>query len=95
MIEKDGYLPPREVVFKEIIEKCGKYWTSNFSNPKYLNEKLTRLAHIKNEGADVMFALAMFHPIVRNEIIRNLSPEAQDFVKYYNTVNENQESNSK
>ncbi len=94
MIEKDGYLPPREVVFNEIIRVCGNYWAANFKDPKYLNEKLTRLAHIKNEGADVMFALAMFHPILRNEIIRGLSPEAKDFVKYYDNVNENKKSNS-
>lgn len=95
-IEKDGYLPPRDVVFNEIIKKCGLVWLDQFkdSDPRYLMEKLERLAYIKNEGADVMFALAMFHPILRAHVIHNLSDEAKDFINYYNKVNEDEGSYS-
>jgi hypothetical protein len=94
--EKDGYLPPRDVIFKEIITKCRHYWTSklNDKNQDYILEKLIFIKLLKNEGADVMFALAQFHPILRIQIIGALSDEAKDFVKYYEQVNENKGCNT-
>ncbi len=92
-IEKDGYLPPRDVIFKEIIGTCAKMWVSMTpaeEQKDYRMEKLCFLANIRNEGADVMFALAQFHILLRNEIIRTLSDEAKDFINYYEQVNENQ-----
>ena len=96
-IEKDGYLPPRDVVFNEIITKCRHFWTNqlNSENQDYTLEKLVFIKRLKNEGADVMFALAQFHPILRADIVRGLSNEAKDFINYYIKVNENQESDSK
>jgi hypothetical protein len=61
---------------------------------EYRMEKLSFIAHLKNEGADVMFALAQFHIILRNAIISTLSDEAKDFINYYEQVNENQRSDS-
>lgn len=96
-IEKDGYLPPRDVIFNEIIEKCAKMWvfmTPTKEQEEYRLEKLSFIARLKNEGADVMFALAQFHMVLRSQIIRTLSDEAQDFINYYEKVNENQRSDS-
>jgi hypothetical protein len=95
-IEKDGYLPPRDVVFKEIITKCRHYWTTQFNseNQDYILEKLVFIKRLKNEGADVMFALAQFHPILRADVIRGLSDEAKDFINYYDQVNENKKSST-
>lgn len=96
-IEKDEYLPPRDVIFDEIVGTCAKMWVSMTPEEEqkdYRMEKLCFLANIRNEGADCMFALSQFHPILRHETIRSLSPEAQDFVKYYNQVNENKRSDS-
>jgi len=96
MMMKDGYIPPRDKVFDEIIEKCRLIWLSNFTDSaqEYVDEKLDRLNAIKNEGADVMFALQMFHPVLRFAVIRNFSAEARDYVKYYEQVNENQRSDT-
>ena len=96
-IEKDGYLPPRDEVFKEIIETCGKRWVKEFpgaTNWKYITHKIQFLAYLKNEGADCMFGLAQFHPILRADVIRGLSDEAKDFINYYEQVNENQRSST-
>jgi hypothetical protein len=97
-IEKDGYLPPRDVVFDEIIGKCNSTWIRLFDGSadtdEYIRDKLAFNDHLKNEGADVMFALARFHPILRHEVIRNFSAEAKDFINYYEQVNENQRSDS-
>jgi hypothetical protein len=96
-IEKEGYLPPRDVVFNEIIGKCNSTWLTMFDprDPDYITEKLAFNDHLKNEGADVMFALNRFHPHLRFHIIRELSDEAKDFINYYEQVNENKESDSK
>ena len=96
-IEKDGYLPPRDVIFDEIIEKCAKLWvlmTPAEEQKHYRMEKLSFIARLKNEGADVMFALAQFHVILRSQVISTLSDEAKDFINYYEQVNENQRSDS-
>lgn len=95
--EKDGYLPPRDVVFNEIIEKCARNWLAMTPDPDqhdYRMEKMSFLAHLKNEGADCMFALQQFHPILRFAVIRSLSDEAKDFINYYEQVNENKRSDS-
>ncbi len=95
-IEKDGYLPPRDVIFNEIIGKCNSTWLIMFDpiDPDYITEKLAFNDDLKNEGADVMFALNRFHPILRAGIIRGLSDEAKDFINYYDQVNENKKSDS-
>ena len=96
-IEKDGYLPPRDKIFEEIIEACGRRWVKDFpgaKNWKYITEKMNFLAHLKNEGADCMLALQLFHPGLRADVIRGLSDEAKDFIKYYDQVNENKRASS-
>ena len=96
-IEKDGYLPPRDKIFEEIIKACVQRWVKDFpgtKNWKYINEKINFIAYLKNEGADCMFALQQFHPILRADVIRGLSDEAKDFIKYYDQVNENKGTSS-
>jgi hypothetical protein len=96
-IEKDGYLPPRDAVFNEIIKTCGEEWvklTPEKEQMSYRLSKLHFLSFLKNEGADCMFALAQFHMVLRSQIISTLSNEAKDFINYYEHVNENQKSDS-
>jgi hypothetical protein len=97
-IERDGYLPPRDVIFDEIIGVCNSAWIimadGSEGNAEYIAEKLAFNDNLRNEGACVMFALNRFHPHVRFHLIRGLSDEAKDFINYYDQVNENQRPDS-
>ncbi len=87
MIE-DSYLPPRQIVFNEIKKACIDMWKTFDNTYGYVDEKLAMANQIHNIGADVMFLLNMFHPTLRELIISTLSPEAKDYIKYYNKINE-------
>ena len=97
-VEKDGYLPPRDVIFDEIIGKCNSTWIAmadgTNDTDQYIRDKLAFNDHLRNEGANIMFALNRFHPILRAQIVGALSDEAKDFVKYYHQVNENKRQDS-
>lgn len=96
-IEKDGYLSPRDKIFEEIVGTCAKRWVKDFpgvKNWKYITDKIQFISHLKNEGADCIFALQQFHPVLRADVIRGLSDEAKDFIKYYDQVNENKNASS-
>jgi len=84
----DAYLPPRQKVFEEIKKACVDMWKTYDNSYGYVDEKIERVEQIRNEGADVMFLLNMFHHTMKEYIISTLSPEAKDYIKYYNKINE-------
>lgn len=84
----DSYLPPRQKVFNEIKKACVDMWNTFDNTYGYVDEKLFMVEQIHNVGGDVMFLLNMFHPSLRAFIISTLSPEAKDYINYYNKINE-------
>jgi hypothetical protein len=85
----EEYKTPSEAVFDEIKSTCLNYWLSlEDQHGNYIQEKVDRILSIKNHEADVMFMLAMFHPILRNHIISKLSNRAKIYIKYYNNLNQ-------
>jgi hypothetical protein len=85
---EDAYLPPRQKVFDEIKKACIDMWNTFDNTYGYVDEKMERVEQIHNDGADVMFLLNMFHHNLRAFIISGLSPEAKDYIKYYDKLNE-------
>jgi len=84
----DSYLPPRQKVFNEIKKACIDMWNTFDNTYGYVDEKLAIAEQIRNVGGDVMILLNMFHPTLRELIIFELSPEAKDYINYYNKIHE-------
>jgi hypothetical protein len=84
----DGYEQCTQEVFDEIKQKCIYTWTDSgwFDDEDYINEKIERIEAIQNFNADVIFMLNMFHPIIRTNIIHQLSKKAQEYIDRYNKI---------
>ena len=82
----DGHEQCIQKVFDEIKSKCIYTWLKSgmFNDEDYIREKVERVESIQNFNANVMFMLNMFHPILRYEIIKSLSKDAQDYIDRYN-----------
>ena len=81
------YSTPSEEVFNNIKEKCINTWNDmTGANPAYIKAKLDRINNIRNVEADVMFMLAMFHPLLRNHVIQQLSEKSKEYINNYNKL---------
>jgi hypothetical protein len=84
----DSFQPPSQKIFNEIKGLCIDTWSTFDNTYGYVDEMLFLVNQIHNHGADVMFLLNMFHPLLREYVINLLSSEARDYIKHYYEVYE-------
>lgn len=80
------YRTPSNKIFQEIKDACIKVWKTYDNTYGYVDEKIRAVNYIKNEEANVMFMLKMFHPILKAEIISHLSVPAKKYIQYYDNL---------
>jgi hypothetical protein len=86
----DSFRPPRQIIFDEIKGACIDMWNTYDNTWGFVDEKLALVEQIHNHGGDVMLLLNMFNPNMKEFIIKNLSPDAKDYINYYNIKHEEQ-----
>jgi hypothetical protein len=73
------YTPPNDKVFEELKNACIKFWTICFKEDgkDYVDEKVSRINSLKNEGSNFISMVQMIHPNSRILIAKQLSYETR------------------
>lgn len=73
------YTPPNDKVFEELKNACIKFWTICFKEDgkDYVEEKVSRINSLKNEGPNFISMVQMIHPNSRILIAKQLSYETR------------------
>jgi len=70
------YTPPSDEIFEEVRQKAMEQWRDTVSHPKYIQEKIDRIEHIKNIGDNFMYIVMMFDMHHQWRLAQRLSEEA-------------------
>ncbi len=71
------YTPPKDECFEELRIICIRFWRS-FDEAEYVEEKISRIKNLKNEGCDFVMMIQMIHPVSREVISKSLSLETRN-----------------